>query len=533
MKASLRQTLLLSLVLALAAILTVQLLIGYLVILPRLDDQQATIDRKDLERVRSATDAVFNALQNVVYDNAVWEEMTIRMADSDAEFLEDTYNDPDFFNVLQINGVHYFGAEGDLVWGLTLDAELEPVEAPTIEKPDQRTREAVLVDAEEQYGQENPITRRGFFYVNSQPALFVSVSIMRPGQPEAFQGTATFWRFIDKRFLDSLTTVLRQPLRAEMASQPGGGISGAGIVEAEVVYDREVEVNRHQGELSLLYRDIDEDPFMALSIDAHPSAYNAALLNGSLLVQLITATLALILFYAWLNRSTINPILHLDRVVGNVIRSRDYRSRTGLAANNELGRLSQRLDEMLETIDSQQQELASHNLKLQKLSDTDQLTGLANRRFLESRLRKMAGSPVSDSQPCSVLVVDLDHFKEYNDHYGHSAGDRALQELAETMKHNTHKATDLLARWGGEEFILVLTDTDGAGAEAVAERILEAVRKRAIPHERSSAASYLTASIGIAEKPAEAPFVYEELFNRADEALYQAKAAGRNCARAA
>lgn len=532
MKFSLRQTLFLSLVIALMAILAAQLLIRQLVILPRLNAQEHIIDKKDLERVKSSTDSVFNALGNVVYDNAVWEEMTIRMAASDVDFLDHTYNDPDFYDVLNINGIYYYDQEGKLIWGMALDDELEPTAVPEMEHPEPFIRDAVLVGAKEQGTQSDPISKRGFIHLNGRPVLFVSVAIMRPHRPDTFQGTATYWQFVDQGFVDGLSAAVRQPLGAKMAHNTDGVVP-PNSVEADQVYSEGIDIARWEGRLHLLYRDIHGEPFMTLSLEAHPSAYSRSLLDGSLIVQLATAVLALILFYAYLNRSTIDPILHLGRVIASVTHSHNYKATTGLTADNELGRLSRQIDEMLATIDSQQQELSSHNLKLQKLSDTDQLTHLANRRFLESATRQMKESRMHESQAISLLVIDIDHFKEYNDHYGHSAGDRALRELADTLHRNIHEATDLLARYGGEEFVLVLTDTDEDGALSVAERLLDAVREKAIPHRHSGAADYITVSIGIATKPGNAPFNYMDLFDRADEALYRAKDAGRNCARTA
>lgn len=532
MKLSLRQTLFLSLVMALLAIMAAQLLIRQWIILPRLDAQQHIIDKKDLERIKSSTNSVFHSLGNVVYDNAVWEEMTVRMAAADTSFLDHTYNDPDFYELLDIDGIYYYGRDGSLVWGMALDDELTPVAVPEMERPSGSIREAVLVRGEEQEAQQSPVSKKGFFHLSGRPVMFVSVAIMEPDRPATFQGTATYWRYLDEEFLDSLSEIVRQPLSADMTMDTDGGAL-SGVPEASEIYGEEVGITRREGRLYLLYRDVNGEPFMTLSLEAHPSVYSSNLLDGSLIAQLATAVLALILFYGYLNRSTINPILHLGNIVAGVTRSHDYKATTGLKAHNELGRLGRQIDEMLATIDSQQQELNSHNLKLQKLSDTDPLTRLANRRFLESATRQMKDSRLNKSQAISLLVIDIDHFKEYNDHYGHSAGDRALREMADTLYRNIHEATDLLARYGGEEFVLVLTDTDEEGARSVAERLLEAIREKAIPHLHSRVADVITISIGVATKPPNASFNYAELFDQADEALYRAKEAGRNCARVA
>lgn len=527
MTLSLRKTLSLSLLLAVTAIMAAQLLVQHLAVLPRLNEQQNTIDKKDLERVKASTDTVFHALERVVYDNAVWQEMVLRMATGDEDFLERTYHDPDFFNVLKVDGIYYYDREGALTWGLTLDGKREPRAMPEMEKPAPLIREAVLIEPGEQAGRQRPVVKRDFFRLDGRPALFVSVAVMQPDQPETFQGTAAYWRFIDNGFVDELADTVRQPLQADMVRADDSTVP-PGAAQASEIYQADTWVARHEGRLHLLYRDVRDEPFMVLSLEAHPSAFDQRLLGFGLVAGPAVALLAFILFYLYLNYSTINPILHLNRVIQGVTRTRDYSARTNIIKDDELGNLSARLDEMLATIQSQQQELSSHNLKLQRLSDSDELTGLFNRHYLESTTRLMRDNRKTQLEPLSLLLVDVDHFKQYNDHYGHSAGDKALRGVADVLQCNTHDATDLVARCGGEEFVLILNNTGEEGAVAVAQRIIAAMKEKAIPHAYSSAAAYLTISIGIAIKPPNTPFRYNELFDLADQALYRAKDEGRN-----
>jgi diguanylate cyclase (GGDEF)-like protein len=176
---------------------------------------------------------------------------------------------------------------------------------------------------------------------------------------------------------------------------------------------------------------------------------------------------------------------------------------------------------------------------LHELAHTDSLTGLANRRTLTERLQTELARAQRDETPVSLLMVDVDHFKRYNDHYGHPAGDRALQQVADCLRGAAARPGDLAARWGGEEFALLLPATDTAGALAVAEAARQSLAALAIPHAQSPEA-WLTMSIGIATRlpppggaqrgspPGDAAALVAALLSRADEALYEAKAAGRN-----
>jgi diguanylate cyclase (GGDEF)-like protein len=157
---------------------------------------------------------------------------------------------------------------------------------------------------------------------------------------------------------------------------------------------------------------------------------------------------------------------------------------------------------------------------------TDKLTTLPNRRAFDARLVLESARERRTGQPLALLVLDVDHFKRYNDHYGHPAGDAALQAVAEVLRSACGRAVDMAARTGGEEFAMLLPHTEMQGAVEMAQRIQQLLRHRQIPHADSPVADCLTVSIGIALSAADRP---EDLVQRADQALYTAKHSGRNC----
>ncbi|MGB7481889.1 MAG: sensor domain-containing diguanylate cyclase [Burkholderiaceae bacterium] len=161
------------------------------------------------------------------------------------------------------------------------------------------------------------------------------------------------------------------------------------------------------------------------------------------------------------------------------------------------------------------------------LSRTDGLTGLSNRRTLDEALAREWRRAQRAGAPLAVLFVDIDRFKNYNDHYGHQAGDDALAAVAQAIGEAIRRPGDTAARYGGEEFVAVLPDTDLGGALAVAAAIHDAVRALAIPHERSDY-PLLTVSIGAACNPTGGELDVAALLKAADGALYAAKSGGRN-----
>ncbi|WP_342116829.1 diguanylate cyclase [Pseudoduganella sp. OTU4001] len=165
---------------------------------------------------------------------------------------------------------------------------------------------------------------------------------------------------------------------------------------------------------------------------------------------------------------------------------------------------------------------------LEHLAHMDGLTELANRRRFDEIFAAEWQRASRHQHPLSVALLDIDSFKQYNDHYGHPAGDRALRSVARAARSGMRRPCDLAARYGGEELVLLMPETDAAQALFVAESIRETVAQLLIPHEFSSASPVLTVSIGGATLPLGAEESASALFDAADAALYRAKEAGRN-----
>lgn len=163
----------------------------------------------------------------------------------------------------------------------------------------------------------------------------------------------------------------------------------------------------------------------------------------------------------------------------------------------------------------------------------DGLTGLANRRHFEEVFAGRWRAAERNAQPCAVLMIDVDHFKQYNDCYGHQAGDECLRQVAGAIGKALMRPMDLAARYGGEEFVCLLPETSLPSAGPVAERLLCNVRELAVPHAASGAAPVVTVSVGIATSLGGSGRVPQDLLADADAQLYRAKAAGRNRACAA
>jgi diguanylate cyclase (GGDEF)-like protein len=175
-----------------------------------------------------------------------------------------------------------------------------------------------------------------------------------------------------------------------------------------------------------------------------------------------------------------------------------------------------------------QLELKRQRDLLSRLSTLDGLTGIANRRALDDSLEREWRRATRSGRPLAVIMLDIDFFKNYNDTYGHGRGDECLRQVATALAETLERPADLACRYGGEEFVGVLPDTDLQGATVIAERVATAVRTLAIPHSASSVAPHVTVSIGVSVIQPAAGSHPNALLETADRHLYKAKREGRD-----
>ncbi|WP_044874522.1 sensor domain-containing diguanylate cyclase [Pseudomonas sp. LFM046] len=175
-----------------------------------------------------------------------------------------------------------------------------------------------------------------------------------------------------------------------------------------------------------------------------------------------------------------------------------------------------------------EQQLIDLQKQLEEYSYQDGLTGVANRRMFDSMLDMEWANAQRTGEPLSLILLDIDYFKQYNDHYGHIQGDDCLRSVGKALKNAAIRPRDFVARFGGEEFVLILPATDEPAARQVAERCRKLIREQCIPHEKSGVASLLTISLGVgtlvpSHQDQPLPFI-----QAVDKLLYQAKQRGRD-----
>lgn len=237
---------------------------------------------------------------------------------------------------------------------------------------------------------------------------------------------------------------------------------------------------------------------------------------------LLVSALALLFLAAGIYLVHLRVVRRLEQLNTNVLKQMQGKPAAHqISGYDEIAAIARSFQFFAATVKQQQKEL-------ELLSYTDSLTGLANRRALELRLTEQLSQAQRQQWPLSLLMIDVDCFKAFNDHYGHQAGDHTLQQIAQLLQQGFNRATDSVARYGGEEFVVILPNTNKAGALALAHQLQELVEQAAIPHEHNLAAPYVTVSIGVTSLERAGPADYDLILRQADNALYLAKGAGRN-----
>jgi len=215
-------------------------------------------------------------------------------------------------------------------------------------------------------------------------------------------------------------------------------------------------------------------------------------------------------------------LIYLENsLLENAFTARQQQTLELLSAQAAISLVNARLYESLE------EKVLQRTEELRQMSLKDGLTGIANRRFFDERMTAEWRRGLRSGQPMSLLMLDIDHFKQYNDHYGHLQGDICITTVAQSLQQVASRATDVVARYGGEEFAILLPDTEAEAAERVAESCLRSLAAKAIPHANSPVCDSVSLSIGICTIDVTDEGSSSDLISQADQALYRAKRQGR------
>ena len=251
----------------------------------------------------------------------------------------------------------------------------------------------------------------------------------------------------------------------------------------------------------------------------HDNVYSAMINSAWVsLIILVTITFTLLLFF--------RPLRKAAKSVKRMVKNPQSLTHIKVYKNDEIGELVTGFNLLIDMVNERNINLEKANHVLESLSQTDGLTGIANRRYFDETLCHVWRVQTRNQQPLTLLLIDIDYFKKYNDTYGHIAGDDCLKNVTKAIKTSINRPTDFFARYGGEEFV-ILIQGDIKEGRIVAEKARTAVSKLQMEHKNSSH-KHLTISLGVASVVPQVNNAPVELIEQADLLLYQSKANGRN-----
>ncbi|OUS24072.1 hypothetical protein A9Q99_26385 [Gammaproteobacteria bacterium 45_16_T64] len=235
------------------------------------------------------------------------------------------------------------------------------------------------------------------------------------------------------------------------------------------------------------------------------------------IISLVSISVSAVLVWSLVHRNVISRLLHTSEAIIKLSRG-NIDIDISHPADDELGQMQIALEKLREYV-----------IRVQTASKTDSLTGLNNRGSFDSLLKMELGSLADTAREMSLLMLDIDYFKNYNDEYGHVKGDGCIQAVSEVLQNHCRRDGDVVARYGGEEFVMILPATSNEHAVNLAESIRLAIQDLGIPHIKSLAAKCVTVSVGVSTITFHEKTQPEDFIKLADIALYKAKNSGRNC----
>lgn len=485
-----------------------------------LEEQQA---EEDLKRVRYAIEKEVGHLDVVCRDWAAWDDMYRFVDFPSDDFIASNFVLSSFLDN-RINLIHLYNNKGQRIWGETR----EITEGNTI--PLALFEPSVLPEVfrlPASGGEPADLRVAGLLATEHGPLLVSARPVLTSDKEGPIRGTLIMGRLLDASLAAELVMQTRLDFVVRQQLPTFDNFARAGQDSDFPQFDKSDEKRLVTWQS---YPDLQGEPAFLIKLESSRTLIQTvhSLMRHVLLSLVVAGLVMLVLLSALLQRIVLGPLSRLAEHARIIRRSNDLSSRIHTKREDEIGHLSCEFDGMMAEIEQKATTLAEVNAELQRLSDEDIVTHLANRRKFESCLSDEWKRMLREQLPLSLIFCDIDFFKPYNDTYGHVQGDQCLGKVAQAVRNCIHRPGDLVARFGGEEFVTILAGTDGPGAVIVAEAMRREVRSLKIPHRTSAVDNYVTLSAGVATiVPAEGLFP-EELLKLADQALYQAKQLGRN-----
>lgn len=503
------------------------------------EQQQANVN---LDRVEGVINDTITQLDKINYDMADWDLTYQFIQDRNQSYIDD-YLSVETFENFQVDMVYFYNIEDELIWGETYETKDGSTEIITTDEYIQQSY-TLLKPYMERLQNSDIYYSTGVIVQDNVPILFSIRPIVLSNKEEPSEGYLIMGKLINDSVLRQYQQIIKIDFSIEVID-PEAVNAGLNNTTYSIT-----KLNNSFLRVSKYFYS-QNIPILKLSTTSPRdiTRNGIASINYALYTLSVVCLISMVIIWLALRKSVLQPISKLSEQMQKITNNKDYTLRTEINSNDEIGLLAKKFNRMLSIIQSRNTELqkAYRNIKieheksikveiklleanaqLQHLTITDPLTGIANRLSFENKLKEEWKTLKRSNNALSIIMVDIDCFKAFNDHYGHQAGDDCLIKVANILAKCLKRPNDLAARYGGEEFILILPNTDINSAQFLAENIQKEIASCHIKHCNSNVSNMLTISLGISWVIPSDKSSIEILISQADSALYKAKKNGRN-----
>jgi diguanylate cyclase (GGDEF)-like protein len=483
------------------------------VVIPKMDKQQLIWQHREVAQVQQAFMSEFAQLKTINYDYSVWDESFHFLESFNQGFIDSNFL-PDTYISLKIDASYFFDPKGQLIWGKAMNWQTQAaldfphviIGAPNIA--------AKLMEQERTEGSVSGVLQSVEGIV-----LFSATRVRKSDKTGENIGFLMFLRILRPEAFERINTLTGMTIEQRLFSETDHGIES--LLNSQPLTELKTQRKYYLG-------DVDNSPVLLLTLRHSEDATEFSRVRFFDMTSLI-AVLALLIFPLSLlllvNHFLVKPIEFHTSETRRMLTSGQISSINSNCQINELCELQSGFNQLVETINRQQKILSTQ-------ASEDVLTKVANRRAFEQFYDASWRAMLRNKTPLALILCDIDHFKSYNDHYGHAAGDKVIAAVAGALKTRFGRATDLVARYGGEEFAIVLTHISLDACELNAQAALQQINALDITHGFSPVSEKVTISIGMTIIDPNEVNIDDidplSLFLQTDRALYKAKKLGRN-----
>jgi diguanylate cyclase (GGDEF)-like protein len=486
---------------------------------------------ENLKRIFQAIDREIVHLDTMCGDWALWDDTYSFMNKHSKPYIASNLNKETLASN-RLNLLVYCRSDGTIAWMYATDFAKRTPSFDFMAKG-KIALQHPLLDVRDMNGERKGKT--GVFSSQFGPLLFSTRNILHSNGSGPSNGFLIMGRFLDASLQKTLKEQTRIDFDIIYPLPDTGSLCGAERAETISRGDLNYYILPHEAYLKTCsaYQDAYKESCFGVQylFPREITRKGIASMKYAVAMMIISAAVILVLLSMLLQWIILRPVQRLTEHADRLEKEGDYSLRLDLNRRDEIGRLASSFDTMVHTIKKRSEDLKSANEQLTRMSMLDGLTGIANRRMFDLHLKREWRQAMRDKEPLSLILLDVDFFKLYNDTYGHQKGDQCLIAVAAALQQQARRPSDLIARYGGEEFAVVLPNTHAEGAMMLAEKARLAVQELRMEHSASTVCPFVSISLGVATRIPQIEHGasgMDSFLEKADEALYLAKHQGRN-----